>query len=254
MTLPRGRAEKDADVRLGILFRWDGPPTDPYQVRQVEIIDTDCETVLETISSIQHEEASGEYYVDASGANLDAVGRYVDRWYYTWVNGEGEQTVMQDFYVQETVPPGHYGDDVTAGAGYLKGFPALAANAQEGITQADLDAAMDMADTMIESLFGREYDIAGWEASPPPLISMLWEMLASAKAIEFKDLRLGLPGEDQESAAIRLIRSARELIDKILHGWPERLHLRDADGNIIRPLKNRTITAPRAGDATSDRF
>jgi len=254
MTLPRGRAEKDADVRLGILFRWDGQPTDPYQVRQVEIIDTDGETVLETISSFQHEAGSGEYYADASGAGLDAVGRYLDRWYYTWVAGEGEQTATQDFYVQETVPPAHYGDDITAGAGHLKGFPAPAANAQDGITQADLDAAMDMADTMIESLFGGEYDIAGWQAAPPPLVSMLWEMLAAAKAIEFRDLRLGLPGEDQESGAVRLIRSARELIDKILHGWPERLHLRDADGNVIRPLKNRAVTAPRAASATSDWF
>ncbi len=255
MALPRGRAQKDSDVQLGILFRWDGAPTDPYQVRQVEIIDTDGETVLETIGSIQHEAASGEYYVTASGTDLDAAGRYLDRWYYTWVQGEGEQTVTQDFYVQETVAPEHYGPDIQAGVGYLKGIPELAANSQDGITQADLDAAMNAADIMIESLFAADYDISGWRTSDsPPLVSMLWEMLASAKAIEFRDLRAGLHAEDSGAAAARLIRSARELIDKVLHGWPERLYLRDTGGNVIRPSKNRASTVPRAAAAVSDFF
>ena len=254
MALPRGRAQKDSDVQLGILFRWDGQPTDPYQVRQAEIIDTDGQTVLETITSIEHEDGSGEYYVTASGTNLDAAGRYLDRWYYTWVDSEGEQTATQDFYVQETVAPNHYGTDIQVGVGHLKGLPPLAPSAQDGITQADLDAAMNDADTMIEGLFGDRYDISGWLAEPPPLVSMLWELLASAKVIEFKDLRLGLPGEESEPGAARLVHSARELVDKILHGWPERLHLRDAGGNIIRPVKNRAPTTPRAADATSDYF
>lgn len=254
MALPRGRAEKDSDVQLGILFRWDGSPTDPHEVRQVEIIDTDGETVLETISSIQHEAGSGEYYVTASGMHLDAAGRYLDRWYYTWIDGEGEQTETQDFYVQETVEPTHYGGDIQVGVGYLKGLPPLAASAQDGITQADLDAAMNVADTMIEAIFGERYDISGWQASSPPLISMLWQILASAKVIEFKDLRLGLPEDDGPSGAAGLIRSARELVDKILHGWPERIHLRDASGNVVPALKNRAPTTPRATETTSDYF
>ena len=254
MALPRGSAQKDSDVRLGILFRWDGQPTDPYEVRQVEIIATDGETVLVTIDSLEHEDGSGEYYATVSGTVLDAAGRYLDRWSYTWVDGEGEQTATQDFYVQESVAPTHYGSDIQAGAGYLKGLPPLAASAQDGVTQADLDAAMGAADVMIDSLFGQRYDISGWTDSPPPLVSTLWEMLASAKVIEFLDLRLGLPGETDGSAAARLVRSARELVDKIIHGWPERLHLRDADGNIIRPLKDHGPAQPRAAEATSDYF
>ncbi len=251
MALPRGRAQKDSDVQLGILFRWDGAPTDPYQVRQVEIIDTDGATVLQTIASLEHESGSGEYYATASGNLLDDAGRYLDRWYYTWVEDEGEQTVTQDFYVQETAAPEHYGADLQVGVGYLKGFPPLAANAQDGITQADLDAAMTAADTMVESLFSADYDISGWAASTPALVSMLWDLLAAAKAIEYKDLRLGQPGD---GSAARLVRSARELTDKILHGWPERLHLRDTGGNIIRPRRNRSVTQPRAAEATSDLF
>ena len=254
MALSRGRAQEGSDVRLGILFRWDGQPTDPFQVRQVEIIATDGETVLDTIDSFEHEDDSGEYYATVSGSLLDTVGRHLDRWYYTWVDAEGEQTVTQDFYVQETAVLSHYGSDIQAGVGHLKGFPSLAASAQDGITQADLDAAMNEADTMIESLFGSEYDISSWATSPPPLISMLWEILASAKAIEFRDLRLGLPAEEDGSAAARLAHSARELIDRILHGRPERIHLRGADGSVIRPLKNRAVTVPRAANATSDWF
>jgi len=254
MALPRGRAQKDSDAHLGILFRWDGAATDPHEVRQVEIIDTDGATVLETITSFEHEADSGEYYVTASGVHLDAAGRYIDRWSYTWVDGEGEQTATQDFYVQETASPAHYGPDIQVGVGYLKGLPPLAASAQDGVTQADLDAAMSVADTMIDAIFGDRYDIAGWAASSPPLIAMLWEMLAAARVIEFKDLRLGLPADDGPSGSTGLVRSARELIDKTLHGWPERLHLRDAGGGIIRPRKNRATTMPRAADATSDWF
>ena len=254
MALPRGRAQVDTDLHVGILFRWDGAATDPYEVRQVEIIDTDGSTVLDTITSIEHEDDTGEYYVTVSGTDLDAAGRYIDKWYYTWVDGETEQTVTQDFYVQETAELAHYGTDIQAGVGYLKGLPELAASAQDGITQSDLDAAMNIADTMIESLFTDDYDITTWATSPPPLVSMLWELLAAAKVVEFRDLRLGLPADENTETAARLVRSARELVDKILHGWPERLHLRDAAGNIIRPTKNRTITHPRAADATSDWF
>ena len=254
MALPRGRAEKDSDVQLGILFRWDGSPTDPHAVRQVEIVDTDGSTVLETITSIQHEADSGEYYVTASGTHLDSAGRYLDRWYYTWVDGEGEQTETQDFYVQETVEPTHYGSDIQVGVGYLKGLPPLAASAQDGITQADLDTAMTTADTMIEAIFGERYDISEWQTSSPPLIALLWQILASAKVIEFKDLRLGLPTDDGPSGAAGLVRSARELVDKILHGWPERIHLRDTSGNVIPVRTNRAPTTPRAADATSDYF
>ena len=79
-------------------------------------------------------------------------------------------------------------------------------------------------------------------------------MKVAAKVIEFNDLRLGLPDDEGPSGAAGLIRSARELVDKILHGWPERIHLRDTDGNVIPALTNRAPTTPRATDASSDYF
>jgi hypothetical protein len=254
MTLPRGRAQKDADVRLGILFRWDGTATDPHEVRQVEIIDTDGSTVLAALTEFEHQPGSGEYFVTASAAILDAVGRYEDRWSYTWVDGEGEQTATQDFYVQDTVAPTHYGQDLAAGHGYLKAFPALAGAAQDGITQGDLDAAMGIADTTIESLFGGDYDIAAWRDAPPPLVTVLWELLAAAKAMEFRDLRLGLPAEQSGSTAAQLVGIARALTERILHGRPERLYLLDASGTILRPVRGRGLTLPRAAAASGGRF
>jgi hypothetical protein len=148
----------------------------------------------------------------------------------------------------------HYGNALQAGVGYLKGFPELADAAQDGITQDDLDAAMDIADTMVEALFADEYVIDDWLDAPPPLVARLWELLAAAQAISFRDLRLGLPGDNPQAPAARLERAARELINKLLHGWPERLALRDADGRLLRPKPNRAITHPRAAQATSDHF
>jgi hypothetical protein len=148
----------------------------------------------------------------------------------------------------------HYGPDLVAGASYLKAFPALADDPQDGMTQDDLDAAMNAADTMIESLFGGDYEIGAWRASTPPLVTMLWELLAAAKAIEFRDLRLGLPAEQSGSAAAQLVGTARALVERIVHGRPERLYLRDPSGAILRPIRNRGLTTPRAAEATSDRF
>lgn len=119
MGLPRGSAQVDTDVTLGILFKSDGLAADPYEVSQVEIIDTDGVSVLETITSgsISHVVSSGEYYVDADGSNLDSIGLYYDKWYYTWENGGSQETTTQDFYVQDSVvvPPG-YGTGILTGS------------------------------------------------------------------------------------------------------------------------------------------
>ena len=250
MALPRGRAQVNSDVRLGILFRWDDAPTDPHEVRQAEIIDTDGQTVLDTITDIEHEPGTGEYYVVVAGAHLEEPGRHIDRWAYTWVPGESEQTATQDFYVQETAAPAHYGPDLQVGVGYLKGFPELAADAQDGIVQGDLDRAMNTADAIVASMFADAYDIDGWVEAAPPLVAILWEMLAAAKAIEFRDLRLGLPADEHTSAAAPILRTAHELAERILHGRPERLHLRRPDGTLIRPRRNRSPAVPRAARPT----
>lgn len=246
MALPRGRAQVNTDARLGILFRWDGQPTDPHEVRKMELIATDGQTVLATVETFEHDAGTGEYYATVSGALIPTAGRYIDKWYYTWADGEAERTSPQDFYVQEISQLSHYGADILAGVGHLKCLPPLAANAQDGVTQTDLDLAMATADSIIESLFGGDYDISSWRTTPPALVSLLWELFASAKVIEFRDLRAGIPGDATTSAAVPLVRSARELLDKILHGWPERLYLRDSQGNIIQPRKNRASTVPRA--------
>ena len=70
-------------------------------VSQVEILDTDGSTVLETISSIANY-ATGKYRVQAAGANLDAEGTYYDRWTFIEEIGEAAGTLTQDFFVSTT--------------------------------------------------------------------------------------------------------------------------------------------------------
>ena len=100
MSNARGDAVITQDTTLGAKFYAGNTLTDPYAVRQVEILDTDGTTVLETIASgsISHP-STGTYSVTATGSNLDTAGVYGDTWYFTWVSGEAEQTEAQDFYV-----------------------------------------------------------------------------------------------------------------------------------------------------------
>jgi len=90
----------NTDADLYLYIRKNNTLTDPSSVRQVEILDTDGETVLETIASgsITHS-ATGTYKVTADGDNLDAVGTYYDKWYVTRESGDEEEEVLNDFYV-----------------------------------------------------------------------------------------------------------------------------------------------------------
>ena len=100
MANARGDAVITEDTICGVMFYLSSTLTDPDEVRQVEILDTDGTTVLETIASGSISNPStGKYTVTAAGANLDAAGVYYDKWYYTLTDGASEQTVTQDFYV-----------------------------------------------------------------------------------------------------------------------------------------------------------
>ena len=104
MAQERGNAQKDTDVTLKLYCRNAGALADPYEVRQVELLDTDGSTVLKTYSSSDiTNESTGVYSILVSGTYLDAIGIYYDKWYLTESASESEKTVTQDFYVSETV-------------------------------------------------------------------------------------------------------------------------------------------------------
>jgi hypothetical protein len=104
MAQTRGTALKSTDVDLVLYIRQSGTLTDPYEVRQVEILDTDGSTVLETIASGSISNPStGKYQITASGTNLDATGTYWDKWYLTRESDDSEETITNGFYVTDSL-------------------------------------------------------------------------------------------------------------------------------------------------------
>ena len=81
---------------------------------------------------------------------------------------------------------------------YLGNFGALAAEAADGITRADLDACETWAFNLIAEEFARAgFDVTDWTGDDiPPAVADLADELASAKAWELKFARegAGLPG------------------------------------------------------------
>lgn len=68
---------------------------------------------------------------------------------------------------------------------YLKPIGALAASADEGIVQTDLDAAEEEAMQVTKGKIGWMYDISAWETTTPPLVEYVNKLLASAVALEY---------------------------------------------------------------------
>ena len=68
---------------------------------------------------------------------------------------------------------------------YLKLIGELAASADEGITQDDLDNAEEEAMQLTKGTIGWMYDISEWETTTPPLIEYVNKLLASAVTLEY---------------------------------------------------------------------
>jgi len=101
----RGNAKIGQTIDLGILFTQNGAPFDPLEVRQVEILDSDLSTVIETIPSGSISFIStGHYQVTASSFALPET--YGDKWYYTPTSLFGERVNVNTFTVFEILPSG----------------------------------------------------------------------------------------------------------------------------------------------------
>ena len=128
---------------------------------------------------------------------------------------------------------------LTPGAGWLKNLPALVADAQDGLTQADLTAAEAWADARVQGFFGRFYDTttAAFRAAPIP--REVANLLASARVIGFKFARGG--GGDPGMVAT-LEAQARDLMQEARASL-----LLDASGVRITPL---ALAVPRVGEVS----
>jgi len=120
-----------------------------------------------------------------------------------------------------------------AGKRYLKNLDALAADAQDGITQDDLDAAEAAARNLIDAALAGLYSLAGWTDSPPPLVADIADKLASAEVLAMKFSRDGMG----PSPYIELLEdTAKRDLERIRNFETA---LVDSAGTLIAPLAKR---------------
>jgi len=101
MAVRREDAIINEQLDLRIMFRYDdsGVLFDPYQIRQVEILDTDATTVLETITNITRL-GVGEYQI-ITDSSWNTVSRLVyDKWYFTKSSGLSEDVALEDTFIK----------------------------------------------------------------------------------------------------------------------------------------------------------
>lgn len=110
---------------------------------------------------------------------------------------------------------------------YLKPIGELAASADEGIVQADLDAAEEEAMQLTKGTIGWMYDISDWETTTPPQIEYVNKLLASAVALDYylsrdTDVTVGTQYEPE-----KLWQQGVDYLDKIRKGDMELLDSSD---------------------------
>lgn len=98
--LPRGSAVVLRPILLTMEFRYDktGELFDPHEVRQVDILENDGATVIESIASITRI-GLGRYRIQASAVSSPKT--ILDKWYFTAESGEEEQFHIQDTQVYD---------------------------------------------------------------------------------------------------------------------------------------------------------
>lgn len=98
--LPRSSAVILRPILLTIEFRDDqtGELFDPYEVRQVEILEDDGSTIIQTILSANRI-GVGKYRIQADAISTPRT--ILDRWYFTAESGEEERTHTQDTQVYD---------------------------------------------------------------------------------------------------------------------------------------------------------
>lgn len=101
--------------------------------------------------------------------------------------------------------------------GYLSNV-RLKASSDNGLTQADLDAAEAHAKAVIDAELAAVYDITGWDLATPPMIERVADMLSSAEVLEYKYQR-GDTAEGDDSNLPRVLkRDGAAYLDMIRRG------------------------------------
>jgi len=100
MAVDRFHACQGDTVRLMVKFhRPDGSLYDPSSISKVEILDKDTLAVVDTVLVGITQQAVGYWYIDWAIPGAQAVGTYLDKWYYTPDAGGTERDDSAEFVV-----------------------------------------------------------------------------------------------------------------------------------------------------------
>lgn len=101
MPYNRGNATKNKSCTLSIVIKRGGLLYNPYEVRLVELYDSDPTVGSPSVvaSYAPTNQSQGVFSVTVPNNILNSVGLWYDRWHFTWDAGEEEIDVDQSFYV-----------------------------------------------------------------------------------------------------------------------------------------------------------
>lgn len=110
--MARSRANTiiDESTTLGSLFQLNGAPFTPLQVRQVQILDQDGVTILETIPSGSITNVTTGLFEITMSA-VSTAGVYFDKWFWTPTSAQPEQIQQNSVLVFAVEPSGTVTDD-----------------------------------------------------------------------------------------------------------------------------------------------
>jgi hypothetical protein len=204
MAVERLQAQQGQTVILRSVFMIGATPADPFQVRQVEILDGSF-AVIDTIpaASIIHD-GPGRYHIDWPIAAALAVDVYYDRWYATASSGGTEEIFTYSFNVESATSgfPGTGGNaylTTTEARSYLPVDTTLTdAEIQENILLASETAEMCTGQVFIPMTEARVFDGTGRAVLPiyRPILSVSRiEVLGCGSIIDYdlnvSDIRIG---------------------------------------------------------------
>lgn len=152
MSVSRGLAQQGQTVRLGATFTLGGTLFDPFEVRQVQILASDGETVLATFSGAQIvHDSLGNFHVDWAIPSDEATDVHFDRWFLTASSGGTEDQETEHFLVLPF-------STVSAGAAYLSVSEMRELLPGDStLTDSQLSTMIAMAQRVIEEVTGRTF-------------------------------------------------------------------------------------------------
>lgn len=150
MAVDRAHAQQGQSVRLGMRFSLGGSAVDPFEVRQVEVLDAQF-AVLATFATTVHD-GTGLFHVDWPVPADEPPTIHYDRWFATASSGGTEEVFTNSFQVLTA-------EASTAGTPYMTTDEARSIYLPEAteITDAQLAEMVLLAQETIEWVAGQVF-------------------------------------------------------------------------------------------------